>query len=204
MRKKHFDFSLTPNILYIILFLCGFLPGMIFAFLNGTGNEENQMLWLDSTLLYLQYGEFNYSDMLFYVLKKRLKTLVWIVLFCISGKGYYFLLAGIALAGGFCGFFITECIAYKGMLGSILFFFVLFPQYLCYVYGYYCLLVLLSGNKKANISIDRLSRKQNGVSLDGGSEFMKKILPVVVVIIGVLLECYVNPFFLKIFLKIFM
>lgn len=71
--------------------------------------------------------------------------------------------------------------------------FVLLPHYLCYFYAY-----------AQYYDIDYMGQNQRPKS--GGSEgiWLRLVAVAGVVIIGILLECYVNPFFIKLFFKLFL
>lgn len=203
MKIKNLERYFQPNSIIYILLLFGFVIGMILAFAMKTPEDDGRLFWLDNILMNLKYSEIQYGDLLFYVLKKRLSLLILIAILCISGKGKYFLAGGLVLAGGFVGFFITEFIMVKGILGSVLFVVSIFPHYLFYGYAYYRLFLFLNRSKGAKTDVNQMSQKIKNMEHKEIS-FVKIIVPYAVVIIGILLECYVNPFFLKIFLKIFM
>lgn len=204
MKIKYLDRHIEPKLLIYLLLLGGFLIGMVLAFIGMEETDAQGVFWLDNILMYLQYGDVQYGDMLFYVLRKRITFILLLVILCMSGKGKYFLLSGVGVAGGFVGYFITEFIIAKGILGSLIFVFSIFPHYLCYAYAYYRLLIFILKFQGHTQTINQLGQKQFLAGEKSERDLLKKILPVAVVIIGILLECYVNPFFLKIFLKIFM
>lgn len=203
MKYRHYEqYIKSENLIYII-FLVSFIVGMLLSFLFQK-NDAQEALWLEQILQYVKYGEIQYGDMLFYVLKRRVITIVIIILLCISGRGKYFLMGGVGLAGGFAGFYITEFVVAKGILGSLLFAVSIFPHYICYAYGYMCLLHWMIKTTKKQTSINQGSQKKISFSNINTQNMIKKLPPVAVVIMGILLECYVNPFILKLFLKIFM
>lgn len=204
MKIRHLERQLQPNNIIYVLLVLGFVIGMVLAFAIKDPESEGKLLWLDNILLYLKYSEIQYGDMLFYVLKKRLSLVFFIAILCISGKGKYFLAGGVVLAGGFAGFFITEFIIAKGILGSILFIVSIFPHYLFYGYAYYRLLLFLLRYKGMRLKINQSGQKTSKTFELKEGKYIQKVAPFAVVIIGMLLDCYVNPFFLKIFLKIFM
>lgn len=203
LKYRHYEqYIKSENLIYII-FLVSFIVGMLLSFLFQK-NDAQEALWLEQILQYVKYGEIQYGDMLFYVLKRRVITIVIIILLCISGRGKYFLMGGVGLAGGFAGFYITEFVVAKGILGSLLFAVSIFPHYICYAYGYMCLLHWMIKTTKKQKSINQGSQKKISFSNIDTQNLIKKLSPVAVVIMGILLECYVNPFILKLFLKIFM
>lgn len=204
MKKYRPALNIRPENIVIVLFFAGFVFGMVLAFLYQNNNSDLQYQWLDSAFTYLKYGEVDYGEILFFVLKKRIGLILLLLLICLTGKGKYILTGGGALAGGFCGFFITEFIRYRGIVGSGLFFVTIFPHYICYVYGYYVLIGLLFYNKTGGSGVNQVGQYNFAKVPLKEHNLIKKYAPIAVVIIGMLLECYVNPFFVKIFLKFFM
>lgn len=201
---KRFDAYLKPETVIYGLLMGGFILGMVLSFVLGKNQIEESLIWLDNLLMYLKYGEIRYADMLYYVLQKRVSVLFVLIILCFSNKGKYIILGGVGVAGGFAGYFLTEFILAKGILGSLLFLCFIFPHYLCYGYGYYKLLMHFMKDRSNKEFINRCGQKDGAVSIKKEVVLVKKMVPFIVVITGMLLECYVNPFFVKIFLKIFM
>lgn len=203
LKYRHYEQYIKPKTYIYIIFLVSFLVGVLLSFLFQK-DEAQGILWLDHILQYVKYSEIQYGEMFFYVLKRRIIVIAIIILLCISGRGKYFLMGGVGLAGGFCGFYITEFVVAKGILGSLLFAVGIFPHYICYAYGYMCLLHWMIKTTKKQKNINQGSQKKISFSNIDTQNLIKKLSPVAVVIMGILLECYVNPFILKLFLKIFM
>ena len=94
-----------------------------------------------------------------------------------------------------CGFGMGGCIMVQrwGMMGALGYLLMILPHYICYFYAYsQCCKNDYSG--------------QNG---SGGRErnyrkMGKNLLIMGVVITGIVLECYVNPFFIKLFANLFL
>ncbi len=204
MKKHKINPDVRPEIILVILFFACFVIGMIISFMVHGESPDERYQWLNTSLMYLRYGEINYGDVLFYVLKKRCSIIFLLFLICMTGKGRLFLPVGGAIAGAFCGFYVTEFVCCKGILGSGLFIMTLFPHYICYAYGYYALVALFSRSTVARKNINRSGQYKERPVTGNRIDFIKKYVPIAVVIIGIVLECYVNPFFLKIFLKFFM
>lgn len=202
MRKRNLESLFTLKFLIIVIFLSAFIIGMLLALAGINRNESVD--WPDTLLIYLKYGEIYYGDMVFYVLKKRIAVIVFLVILCMSGKGKYFLLGGVGVYGAFVGFYITEFIIIKGILGSLFFAVCIFPHYLFYAYGYYKALLYLDHKNITRESINQLGQNTKALFYVKSAKTAKLLVPFVVVIIGIMLECYVNPFLVKIFLKIFM
>lgn len=204
LKYRRFEKYLHLNTIIYLMFLGGFLLGMFLGFLVVKDGNEQGFLWLEHILQYIKYGEIQYGDLLFYVLRRRITFIVILAFLCMSGKGKYILMGGVAIAGGFVGFFVTEFVIIKGILGSALFAVSIFPHYLCYGYSYLCLLQWIAKKRNSQITINRDSQKKMHFSDLNTKDLIKKLAPIAVVIMGILLECYVNPFFAKLFLKIFM
>lgn len=204
MKKHKINLDVRPEMILALLFFAGFIIGMIISFIANKEPADEKYQWLNTSLMYLRYGEINYGDVLFYVLKKRCSIILFLLLICMTGKGRLFLPVGGAIAGAFCGFYVTEFVCCKGILGSGLFIMTLFPHYICYAYGYYALVMLFSKSTVVRKGINQVGQYGTLTAERNRIDFIKKYIPIAVVIIGIVLECYVNPFFLKIFLKIFM
>ena len=204
MKIRQIVRNLNIDTLVYLLLVIGFFLGMVLAFVwNGV---EGPMLksWLDSTIMYLKYGQIQYFDLLFFVLKKRMGELLLLLLFCMTNKKQYFLLGIVALAGGFAGVYISEFIMCKGILGSVLFVISIFPHFLCYIYFYRWVLQLQKNSSENANVVNQFGQYYTNRTPINSNHFVRKIAPFAAVIMGILLECYVNPFFLKLFLKIFM
>ncbi len=204
MKKHRINLDLRPEMILVLLFFAGFIIGMTISFMVNKDAADERYQWLNTSLMYLRYGEINYGDVLFYVLKKRCSIILFLLLICVTKKGRLFIPIGGAIAGAFCGFYVTEFVCCKGILGSGLFIMTLFPHYICYAYGYYALVALFSKGTVTRKKINHIGQYGGALAEGNRNDFIKKYIPIAVVIIGIVLECYVNPFFLKIFLKIFM
>ena len=204
MKLRQIERYIKPSNLIVIIFIIGFIGGLTVSFFMAGNSSTEELLWLDTVLLYIKYGEIQYADMLFYILKQRITAIIIIIILCMSGKGKYILTGIVGVVGGFAGFFITEFVVAKGILGSMLFLVTIFPHGIFYAYAYLCFLMSFYNNSSIMTIINQYSQKTPSVIESNSRVLRKKIMPVAVVIIGILLECYVNPFFLKLFLKIFM
>ena len=204
MKLRQLERYVKPSNLVLIIFIMGFIGGMIVSFIMSGNNKTAELLWLDTILLYVKYGEVQYGDMLFYIFKQRIISILIIIILCMSGKGKYILTGVVGLVGCFAGYFITEFVMAKGILGSVLFLVTIFPHGFFYAYAYYSRVTSFFHIRDAKTVVNQCSQKSRSLTTQNGVMMMKKIMPFAVVIIGILLECYVNPFFLKLFLKIFM
>ena len=137
-----------------------------------------------------RYVEYAKKGYLFYLIKIRGMQAAVVALFMglhkrKQGLSLWSFITGFGFGIG--GFTMFRRLGMPGILG---YFLMIMPHYLCYLSGYGILW-----------DIDYIGRR-NG-ALEG--DFMRKILAGLgVVIIGILLECYVNPFFIKLFVNLFL
>lgn len=163
------------------VFLAGFLAGiaaicMFFEELVvGSG-------FLDASFLSgLQYLDVNKNGLLLYSLKQRMGMTAFLVLLSAAGAagiGIVFLLAWSGISAGTV---LTVLSMRYGMKGIVFFIACILPQQLFLIPGYLMLM-------------DWCYRKL---------ERRKLLIPIAVVIMGCLLESYVNPYIFKVVLKIF-
>lgn len=151
-------------------------------------------LFFGSTL----FEEFNYMQYkkgvyLFYLLKIRGLQVGFVVLMSYLHKKELgaFIWAWITGIGFGIGLYaMIQQWGYIGLIGYVM---MLFPHYLCYLFSYY-----------QYLKIDQRSQNQKAKSYIRGGKTGNRLTILGVVIIGIILECYVNPFFLKFFSKIFL
>lgn len=197
LKVKYKTGFMPPQLVIVLVFAVCFIIGMTFAFCFGKNDMDAEAEWLESIMLYLQYGTVYYNDLTFYVVKKRISIAFILFLVCLTSYAAYILLFGIGIFGFIIGYLVSKYIIWKGIIGSIFFGISLLPHYLCYIYGYLKLLDYMRKKNSEEKCINQRGQSKHSYE-------WKKVIPIVVVIIGLLIECYVNPFFVKIFLKIFM
>lgn len=174
---------------WLLPFLVGFLVGVI---LMNTGmflKVENSSLLDEYTLGRLKYLEINCNTFFIYVLQKRMAVLWLLMLFGITTIGLYVFCGYLAWCGFALGTLLSVAVMRYGIKGILLMVTGAFPHYIFYVPA--CLLLLKLGQ--------RLYRKEQNI-LQCGMSFLGIHI---VVIIGILLESYVNPYIMTKILKIF-
>lgn len=167
--------------LWMVVFLAGFLAGiaLICMFFEqlviGSG-------FLDASFLSgLQYLDINKNGLLLYSLKQRMGMTAFLVLLSAAGAagiGIFFLLACCGISAGTV---LTVLSMRYGLKGIIFFVACILPQQLFLIPGFLMLM---------DWCYRRLERK-------------KLLVPLAVVIMGCLLESYVNPYVFKVVLKFF-
>lgn len=189
---------------WLILFLFGFIAG-IFMMNLWTEQFLTEGSVLDETsLARLKYLEVNKSSLLLYVLKKRLGTVWMVALLSTTFLGMLAVYGYTVWLGVSMGFLMSAFAIQFGMKGILLFVVGTFPQYLLYVpaiiwllvWGYRMTIKLYFPDKDISGQYD--NKKQLFLR-----NFIQLLMIHGVVIIGCLLESYVNPNIITKFLKIF-
>ncbi len=165
----------------MLLFLAGFLGGIaaVCVFFDelvvATG-------FLDSSYLAgLRYLDVNKNGLFLYSLRQRLGMSAFLVLLAAAGAAGFGVCCCLLWCGISVGSILTVLSMRYGFKGLVFFLASIFPQQFLLIPGFLLLL-------------DWCSRKM---------ERRKLLTPLAVVIIGCLLESYVNPYVCKVVLKFF-
>lgn len=183
-----------------VFFLAGFLLGIIYIYFAGDKSGEGVDLFSVQNLMQFQYQDIKYEHYLGYLLRKRVSVLLGLVILSLAVAGKYLLSGFLMLFGCSMGSMLSVLILRYGIKGMLLFFALIFPQdfvYLPVVFGWVATLTdwndkLLGGGN----AVYRRGREKS-------KNITRFFLLIGVTIIGILLECYVNPLIVKICLKIF-
>ncbi len=183
-----------------VFFLAGFLIGVLYIyFLGNERGSETDFLSVQN-LMQVTYIDIDYKDYLGYLLRKRGGILLILVLISLALPGKYLLSGFLMILGCSMGSMLSVLAARYGFKGILLFLALIFPQDIVYIPTVFLWVVLLSGwNEGLFFSGDVLRRKRYGEY--GGAVYLLFLCGVT--IIGVLLECYVNPIIVNWCLKIF-
>ncbi len=141
----------------------------------------------------MQYLDYNKMAYLTYLIKMRgIQAAFIIFMTCIRKKR-----AGLGIwafmTGAGCGVGAYAMLQKWGIFGIPGYFMMMLPHYLCYFYAY-----------SKHQDIDYFSQNQRRGGPGEGVGLGQKMVIIGVVIIGIFTECYVNPFFVKLFSKIFL
>ena len=182
------------------LFLTGFVIGL-FAVYFGKGILWKNTGILDEDTLYrMKYMTVDNSALFWYVLCKRCRNFLVIIIMATTYLGLLFC-GGITLKYGFSvGFFLSTAVCRYGLKGILLGIVGIFPHYLCYVPA---MILLLGWCEELHRSIYFYHNLtgQGKKSLPG--RLGKLVLILGVLVFGCVLECFVNPGLLKGFLQFF-
>ena len=182
------------------LFLIGFGIGLFAAYF-GRGIWFQTTGILDEDTLYrMKYMTVDSGVLFAYVLCKRCRNFFVLIIMATTYLGLVFC-GGITVKYGFSiGFFISTAIYRYGIKGLLLGIVGAFPQYLCYVPA---ILLLIRWCEELHRSIYFYHNLtgQGKKSLPG--RLGKLALILMVLVLGCILECFVNPVLLKGFLQFF-
>lgn len=182
------------------LFLIGFGIGLFAAYF-GRGIWFQTTGILDEDTLYrMKYMTVDSGVLFAYVLCKRCRNFFVLIIMATTYLGLVFC-GGITVKYGFSiGFFISTAIYRYGIKGLLLGIVGAFPQYLCYVPA---ILLLIRWCEELHRSIYFYHNitGQGKKSLPG--RLGKLALILMVLVLGCILECFVNPVLLKGFLQFF-
>lgn len=171
----------------------GIVCGSLLVWLMGESVLQDEMFFGERLFESEKYTEYKKISYLIYLLKIRgLQTALIIFMGAIRKKKLgLFLWAWLTGCGfGMGGFVMVQRWGAPGGLGYL---FMILPHYLCYFYAY--------GACQNNDYYGQYSAEQ-GVQNNG--KLWQNIMIIGVVITGILLECYVNPFFIKLFANLFL
>lgn len=182
------------------LFLIGFVIGLSAAYFG-------RRIWfqttgiLDEDMLYrMKYMTVDSRGLFLYVLCKRCRNFIVLIIMATTYLGLVFC-GGITVKYGFAiGFFISTAIYRYGVKGLLLGIVGAFPQYLCYVPAI-LLLIRWCEDLHRSIYFYHNITGQGKKSLPG--RLGRLALVFLTLLLGCVLECFVNPVLLKGFLQFF-
>lgn len=186
----------------LICVLIGFMIGALYIyFCGGNSFGGNEMLGLQS-IIGLAYSDIQLKKYLIYLLKRRIGIIIFVGVMALTSAGNIFM-------GGFCLFFgigtgsmISVAIMHYGIKGILVFLAFTMPQMLFYIPAFSRWITWFS---ELRLGLHKKRKKQFDITYYETKKVVKyKFLigMLVFTIIGLLVECYVNPFFVKKIIKI--
>lgn len=183
-----------------VFFLAGFLLGVLYIYFSGDYKGEGTDFFSIQNLVQIRYTEVVYEEYFVYLLKKRVGVLLVLGVLSLALAGKY-LLSGFLMLFGCClGSMLSVLIMRYGLSGMLLFAGLVFPQNFIYIPAVFGWVALLT-EWNEGVFGRRKTLYRKGYGRGAG---IKQILVLCgVTIIGILLECYVNPVVVNWCLKIF-
>lgn len=184
---------------YVVFFLAGFLLGVLYIYFTEDYKGDGMDFFSVRNILDLRYAEIVYKDYFWFLLKKRTALLLVLGILALALAGKYLLLGFLMLFGCSMGSMLSVLILRYGLKGILLFAAFIFPQNALYIPAVFGWVYLLSMRNEAMFG--RRAEIWRGGKYRGG--IRQIFLLSVVTIIGIILECYVNPALVSWCLKIF-
>ena len=183
-----------------VFFLTGFLLGVLYIYFTGEYKAQGTDIFSVQNLMQLQYTEIRYREYFWYLLKNRTAVLLVLGACSLALAGKYLLFGFLMLLGCSMGSMLSVLVLRYGLGGMLLFAGLVFPQGFVYIPAVFGWVAMLT-NWNEGIFGRRSALYQRMQGKKG--KVRRIIFWIGVTIIGILLECYVNPVVLKLCLKIF-
>lgn len=193
------------RIQFVYVFLFGFFVGAFFmnfwknTFLTGSG-------FLDETMLYqIQSVQIDKPQLLRYLFGKRMSLCAGLVVFSTTYLGIVVTYGSICFMGLASGMLLAAASIRYGMKGIFLLLAGIFPQYILYVPVFWflfnwCYEICAVMYFPARIYELNLYQNKKKYILERS---VRLLLLLTLLMAGLLLECYINPFLLQGILKFF-
>lgn len=184
----------------LVFFLAGFLIGVLYIYFTGSyQNGENDFLSVQN-LMQVMYMDIASEDYFYFLLRKRLGVLLVLVLLSLALPGKYMLLGFLMIFGCSMGSMLSVLVVRYGIKGMLLFLGLVFPQDIIYIPAiFWWVWLLTEWNEGMIFRMDPIRRRRGS----GIRTAWTMAVLIGVTIIGILLECYVNPIVVNFCLKIF-
>ena len=173
---------------YIRFFALWFAAGMTLGVLLLLAASHTGMKEGNSVRLF--QAEAFFGRKISYLLKVRLAPAFAGLLFGLTAIGAYFATAAVWAYGFLCGVFLSAAYLQNGMAGLLFFFLALFPQIFLYLAALFLMAAACSRMAETNHLAGGIQNKE--YFCFGVRYFFAMIL----LLWGILLESYVNPWFL--------
>lgn len=192
----------TGKLPLLPIFLAGLVLGIIIMNLGKSLLLEDTGLMDEYTLYHMKYMTVDGNALFFYCLRERLKNVAFLAVMATTYLGLAVISGMVLWYGAAAGMFLTAVVLRYGMKGILLAVTGVFPQYLFYVPA--VIILMVWGEQLCrSIYFKNTQRLEEG----GYSRLSRRLLQlglvIIVVIIGCVLESYVNPSLLAKLLKIF-
>ena len=167
---------------FVLIYMAGFLAGILYANMIAKDYIASVGIFNDYFLETYAQMEIDTTEFLWYVASVRLLPVAFLVITGISRLRRPAVLAFVLWTGFSSGLILTAAVMKLGAKGIVLCLVSLFPHMCCYVAGYLMLLWFLYTYPKTRWNLT------------------KTVAFLFLMAVGILLESYVNPTIMKIFI----
>lgn len=192
----------TGKLPLLTIFLIGVVLGIITMNCGKSLLLENTGLLDEYALYHMKYMTVDSNALFFYVLKTRCKDVAILTIMSTTYLGLAVIGAMAFWYGASAGMFVSAVVMRYGMKGVLFALTGIFPQYIFYIPAAIMLFLWSERICRSIYFKDSLSIEEAGSHLLP-RRLMQLVIIAIVVIIGCMLESYVNPFLLSQLLKIF-
>ncbi len=200
MRLGSRKFNMKGRLPFLYLFMAGIFLGMILINLGKKVILADTGILNEESLYQMKYMTVDGNALFWYVLGIRLKPLISLVVLSTTYLGLAAVGTMAVSYGVSAGMFLAAAVMRYGIKGILLVSTAIFPQYLIYGPALFFLLVWCE-------QICRLIYFEKAARLGSRQLVLVKLLQllaiIAIIIVGCVLESYVNPIFLKKNLKNF-
>lgn len=189
---------------WLLPFLIGFVSGVLLWNFGGKSMTEESGILDEYTLGKISSMELNHNAFFFYVLQKRIGTIWLLAMVSSTFAGIYLLYAYVVWLGFSGGALLSVAVIRYGVKGVLLMVISCLPQYFLYLPA---LLLILGMGYSFCVKLYYPARVDGYLGMGRKQLLVRYFLLLVlihlVVIIGAILESYVNPSFVTRLLQIF-
>lgn len=180
-----------------LVFFCAFLLGILLANLCGRETLGEYGIFNTYFLKQFEYAGVRHTELLLYILRQRLPSVVLLFLFGVTEYWYAVNLLFLLWNGGTLGFLIVSAISNLGIRGLFLAIAALLPQYILYVW---CYLILLRSQSRLHGQM-----RSEGSRTEGGMTacLISGVAAIPILLLGIAAETYLNPYLIKYIIKLF-
>lgn len=194
IRRNHIPF--------LPIFLISFFAGIVIMYIWKEALLFNTGLLDEYSLYHMKYMTLDKNALFFYVLSKRFKVVILTIILATTYLGLFFLLGLTIWYGTATGMVLAAVLIRYGLKGIFLILAGVFPQYLFYIPAL-VLLVSMCENLYQNIGMKKIMGDKALLHGSWTRYFLRYIILIFIVLLGCILESYLNPFIIKNLLKIF-
>lgn len=183
----------------LVFWLAGFVIGVLFSYFSAGDLKELAAYMGMQNMMEIALGRIDTHRYLFYLIRQRGMIFLILLFGAMTIMGNYILSAFLMFLGISMGTMGVFLLSHYGGKGFFLFLALFFPQIICYVPAI-CYIV-----RFLTVLHDRVFGERNirYVSRDKMLSPRQIMRAIGVTITGILLECYVNPVFVKFVMKLF-
>lgn len=183
----------------LVFWLAGFVIGVLFSYFSAGDLKELAAYMGMQNMMEIALGRIDTHRYLFYLIRQRGMIFLILLFGAMTIMGNYILSAFLMFLGISMGTMGVFLLSHYGGKGFFLFLALFFPQIICYVPAIYYIVRFLT------VLHDRVFGERNIRYVSRGKMLSpRQIMRAIgVTITGILLECYVNPVFVKFVMKLF-